>query len=847
MKTPPLLKKLLLLGCILLSINGALAQTQNPTWSLPPYSENIRLLSPMKGLPAAYYSSATDNAVHNLIADAGGKPMFFIVNGEVFDSTGNLIADLNYNKQLGDLFLGMSKVCSGIPGTYNSYYIVAGAQFNAISGYTEVCLVQNPANCKQYYIFTAGQTNTNGATNYCSHPKNNGNWGDYQIRNGQFYPFYAVIDLSLTNSNGNPGVLQSFAETNDSLTGGYYTPGCTYSFGSPYAGKTTVTNYYNVKNLTPTLYPNVTPYNTSAFYAATPVIYGTGGNYNLVFYSDGYYINSMKLTGTGSTPLTLLHHDSIPTPNRQAGFGEMEVVRLSNKNFRVAVTSQDNSGYPLVILRDYDSTGTFVSGSASVVQLNNPASLIHGIELTPGGGYVLISHETTTSDPGNLYYATLTTPLSGTVTCSTSNNISGGPSLLQFSQIELNYQSTTPYMYFADTNKVISLNVNGSPPWSTWNTSAATFPSKYYAASWVSTFILPDQVDGAYYNGSTGGPSQSYACCLFYSGYDKVTYSPTGSTNQTWSGSSNPINNNGGSTVTIGEELRIPAGYTVTINNMTIKFSPQARLIVENGYSSKNGGSLVLNNCTLKVDNRCASDMWPGVQVWGAPAAVHTVANQGSLYLNNSQIQDSYNAVIVGYSSNWQSTITPNPGAPTVNSSDTYLGTGFFYGGGGIIQATSTTFLNNQNDISMYAYAFNSSPNNNVITTCTFLVNAALLASGVTPGDHIYMIANTEGFYVVGSSFNDTHYLNNDYGIYAYNSNFNVGDNYGSNPKSTFTNMNYGIYALNSTGNTATMSCQRSIFNDNYNGIYLGNVNAAIVEVDTFRLFNALHGSFKYY
>jgi hypothetical protein len=847
MQTKKLLKKLLALCCLLLSINGALAQTQNPSFSFPPFYDKMQPSphSPPYSLPAAYFSYYSDNAVHNLIADGNGNPLFFIVNGTVYDSSGNYVDVLNYNKQIALYCTGLPDVCSGTPGTYNSYLLVAGAQFNAISGYTEVCLVQNPANCKQYYIFTSGQTQTNGAANYSLSGQNNGTYGDYQIRNGQFYPFYAVLDLSLTNINGTPGVLQTFAETNDSLTGGYYVSGCTYSpYGSPFASKATVTDYYNVKNLTPLLYPNVTPFTASTFYASTPVIHGSGGNYNLIFHSDGYHVSVMKLTGTGSTPLTLLRHDSIASSQtRQTGVGEMEVVRLSNKNFRVAVTYlESSSGFPAVYLADYDSTGTPVSGSSSLIKLSNTSSNIHGIELTPSGADILISHDSTSNDPNNLYYVALSTPLSGVVTPSTSNKVSGSPSGIGLSQIELNYQSTTPYMYFTNGTKVSDLNVSGSPPWSTWNTSAATFPSSYSTASWVNTYILPDQIDGGYYNGSTGGPSQSLSCCLFYSGYDKVVYNATntytGGSNQTWRGNSNPLNGGAGSTVTIGEELRIPAGMTVTIDSMTIKFSPQARLIIENGTASLNGGKLVLNNCTLKVDNRCISDMWPGVQVWGTPANTHGFAYQGSIFLNNSQIQDAYNAVCVGYNNYWYSSITPNPGAPTINPANLSLGLGLnsYPGGGGIIQATSTTFLNNYLGVAVYIYTNSAYPNNNIITECAFTINAALLASGVTPSYHILLETNTEGFYVVGSSFTDTHYLYNDYGIYAYNSNFSVGDYYGSAPRSTFTNMLYGIYALNSSGNTATMSCTRSMFVNNSVGTYLGHVNGAIIETDTFKI-----------
>src|ERR1700751_5152168 len=108
------LKKLLLLVCMLLSIQGIVAQTGNPLWNLPsnywPVGPN-----PLSSLPSpptgtykydgssqGYYDTFDDTVAnppypsglayhsgpYNMYKDKSGNPLFFIVGGVVFNSQG---------------------------------------------------------------------------------------------------------------------------------------------------------------------------------------------------------------------------------------------------------------------------------------------------------------------------------------------------------------------------------------------------------------------------------------------------------------------------------------------------------------------------------------------------------------------------------------------------------------------------------------------------------------------------------------------------------------------------------------------------------------------------------------
>jgi hypothetical protein len=298
---------------------------------------------------------------------------------------------------------------------------------------------------------------------------------------------------------------------------------------------------------------------------------------------------------------------------------------------------------------DYTSSGTIVSGTAGDIKMAsdpyNNVPYIHGLEFNTDGSKLYISHQANTIFTHYVDYVP-TTSMGGT-TVTTLTSISGVPAIpnLQYSQIELNYQGSTPYLYLADSTNLISYNMS-----TTWNSSAVTFPTPQYNIgdmTWflsnysinMTSFLLPDQIDGGYYNGSSGAPA---ACCLFYNSYDRVQYSAGAqsgwtSSTQTWSQNTtagtyqnNPLTLTTSDTVTIGEELRIPAGFIITINNMKIKFSPQARLIIEGGKTTgTHGGQLILSGCTLTVDNRCGIDMWPGVQVWGSPTHLELQTKSG--------------------------------------------------------------------------------------------------------------------------------------------------------------------------------------------------------------------------
>jgi hypothetical protein len=124
------------------------------------------------------------------------------------------------------------------------------------------------------------------------------------------------------------------------------------------------------------------------------------------------------------------------------------------------------------------------------------------------------------------------------------------------------------------------------------------------------------------------------ACCI---DFEIDSYSVAqGSHSWQLGNSENPFNVLSGS-IYVKTELRLSAGSVLSLNNITLRFAPNAKLIIEEGNGNAPGAKLILNNSILSDDNRCDSNvLWLGVEIWGSKKE-----DQGSVLtngdFNNSQ------------------------------------------------------------------------------------------------------------------------------------------------------------------------------------------------------------------
>jgi hypothetical protein len=857
------LKTWLTAFCFLLAVLSQ-AQTANPYWALPPNYIKTNPPGGLTGLPTNTYSIGGVNTAYqgsalydwdgqtvlngpnNMYTDASGNILFSIMSGYLFNKNGYLIDTLVDTLTLAGPFGS---------GSYPPAPVV-------IQGYAEACVVPNPANCQQYFVFTALPA-TEATQNLGGYDTPNGgpvyninacyNSTGFHTTRAWVKPYFTKIDVSVQGSYMPSGQLGKNLKTG--AVGTKATAGDLFAATSTQGPSGTGCF--------------VAPFKSDIHYAATTLINKSGLlPYRLLFVITDDELITYKITGTtvgtNTTGVQWLNTEAIGSvsgsvagqyTNVMSNATELEVYQdYANNNIKVAFGAPQASSYSgnnTLVLAKYDTTGAYISGSGiSSLIYNNTSGpfFINGVEFSPNGTYVYVTHTKTSTYPNTLERITFSSPAANSYSLSTATSY-------QYSQIEI---GTDGYLYLLDssgTSPIISKisNPNSSSSVATTSLSLSGYPLNYPGGDEMASlaYFLPDQIDQEIYSNILTAPK----CCLVTEPYDKYSYSAgtqflpnwtTTATTQTWTANTNTttannplaLQTNTTSTVIIGEELRIPANHTVTINNMTIKFSPQARLIVENGATSLAGGKLILNNCTLTVDNRCGlNDMWPGVQVWGTPASAQTGTYQGFIQMTGTTvIENAYVAVLAGYDSTWISNVTPYPGAPVVNPSGLSHGSSGKLGGGGIVEGVSTTFLNNQRGAVYYDYVTTSLSAGQKLQTCTFNVNSALLNTSFSPRYFVGLYNHTNNFAINGCTFTDSYNTNADTGIYTSNSTAWVDQNT-STTRSIFTTLLYGIYGINTPGNTSFIHCKNSTFNNNFYGIYLGNINNAIVELDTFKVF----------
>lgn len=150
-------------------------------------------------------------------------------------------------------------------------------------------------------------------------------------------------------------------------------------------------------------------------------------------------------------------------------------------------------------------------------------------------------------------------------------------------------------------------------------------------------YTLPDQIDGQDYSSIT--PSVAPQVVTTHT----LNYPDNTNTNQSTTWSYGTSNNPLGVSVPIHVtgELRIRQNSNLTISGMTLKFSPEAKVIVEPGSTlTLTDGTLLTSNY---MEDPCnVAYTWQGVEVWGSqsnqsqnimPLAV------GKLIMNNSTIE----------------------------------------------------------------------------------------------------------------------------------------------------------------------------------------------------------------
>lgn len=758
MKTTFLLVSFLLLGLITFAQNQAwILAPKKFTMTSSPVSAPLPTMNDYTGDPAKY--------AQNIQVDANGNILFFIVDGIVYDKNG---------KGIG--------VIQGAGGYY-------------VHGEAEIVIVPDPSNCSRYYIIGSGALANPGVSSR--------------------YPFYEIVDVSVTNSNGSQGVL---------VGGGVAT---------------------NIKDMTPGYLTGNPTYDYKMGGICIAASKLRSDNSRFVFITNGKKVFRYKIDNTGFNYSGYFYLDPSNTAFNNLNIrSEMELIELSNGNYRIAVPflNQVSDIRIAVFTGDLNTNGELISGTEKLLEYHfGPLTqqyqpYVHGLEFSPNGSILYITHDNTPQYPNPIEYYDFSNPTAGVQPLNVTNAID-----FKSSQIELGLDGK---LYFATSNRLATLsNPNTPNPTSNWTNNAVTLTN--YQASFgaglpteyaLKTYLLPDQIDGMNYTSHFFVNTQ---CCITNKYYDAINYTAT--TNATWQPGwlGSPFASISGE-VYIKETLIIPAGKTITIKNMTFKFAPNAKVIVERGTTGGlAGGKLILDGTTFTADDDCTeSAMWLGVQVYGynnqnqLPAST---SKQGWLtMINNSKIEHSIKGasatLFLPFVFLGQVTYISDPG---------YCG--------GVIQATNATFRNNIEDVNVLDYiAPSGAGNESYFTNCTFITDGLLNNTASSPLYHAY-IKNVKGVKFYGCDFKNIQpglyaYNKRGQGIYASNAHFTVearclstlfpcsSFDYG-----TFQGLYYGINAT-SSDYTRTIKADRNNFVNNIYGVRLSGLKGATLTRNNFEV-----------
>jgi hypothetical protein len=797
-------KTLLLFLAVLLNFG---VYSQSESWifgsnQMPDNSFTTLEALPTSNSPGGYSGQSAQNA-QNIVSDLNDQIRFFIVDGFIYDRNGNLISEMNATN-------------SNIP----------------VYGYKgQTAVIPVPGSCDEYFIVSTSRSNENVGAPLGSRSF----YGRLKVKymsNGQLDPCSGFIPFLETN--GDESLMIDLAD----LAGAEYYSGADVGFTHYEYHKFAVTKneggrqYLFVSN-----HQKVYKFRIES----SGLVYDGFFDFNQQNTSNSNYVGyEPSITGVISYERS-----------------EMEVM-TTGSNFRLAVpveaSTASNSIFDGIFIFDVNpATGLFVPNSNKVIRYTYASNFsdrveLKGVEFSQNGQRIYVTHRSLASYPSTLDRFDLTSPNPTSTRQVVSANI-----IYKDSHIERigNDQLIIP----TETNlMVLGASSGGAIP----SPSVLLGLGSYNA---VSPFVggtsssddfarlLQTQIDDFDYSAYLIDGIQ---CCIDNNIYDQYRFNAT-TTNQIWTGNDNPLNSNSGNIVYVRDELRIPAGVTITIQGMQIFFAPGARVVIANGVNGGQGGRLILNQTRLSGDNRCGNDMWLGVEVWGnSTTSQGTINNstQGRLELrNNSIIEHALVGVLVSRRQSVEVELCPgfSQSLPTEDILSQY--------NGGIVLSTNSILRDNQKGVYIPAYANGTANNLSRFNNTQFQWNGALRNPNL-PIQFQALLVSTKGVGFYGCDFQnnqpDLFEETNGQGIgimsltstffvnQQCNSIVQVGQPCPTPDKCRFENLTYGVYSIY-LFNPNSFSCENSIFEDCRYGIYTNNSRNIRVTVNEFKVREAAY------
>ncbi|MBU2019099.1 MAG: hypothetical protein KJ941_05585, partial [Bacteroidetes bacterium] len=578
------MKKQCLLGLLLLFTACVFGQNEYyiaaPKWGLKPQSLTMNLPSP--GDQGNYPFNGYDGrgsehfATQNIQVDHNGRLLFFILGQNVFDRYGKHYA------------------------TLNQVDLTQSSAMNEMKGMTSNMIVPVHGECHKYHIISTIDQGNNGTTS--------------SARNFYYYSTIHVEydEFGKLTTNSVPLIRHNPTDAADK------------------------TNAYPLQEIN----DEIENFFNEATTGITVTSMNAQGKRFLFVTNQGsvwrYTIDGINITnGTKIVEYASLFGSGSSQTN-QYSRTEFEVITLPNGNFRLTqgLRHFGTTYARSLMFLDFDISGNLIQNSIKQYKYPNDFQKeLKGIELTQNGKFAYVTHEV---HNGSAIDRIEIEPAGGGVPVSQPLAFSGMNDFFM-SAIELTLNHD---MMLIGANRValITNPESSSPGWVDNFLAITTNASNPFHPLSASPSALIYSLNGSLDSDNYGDHFKQAICCQDFSINELDGFILT--SDQTWNDQANggtPLDVDGDNVLHVRNELRIPRGRVLTVNNLRIEFDKNARLIIEEGGNNLSGGKLVLNNTTLTIDERCQEgDIWLGVEVRGNRSFPQGTVSLNS-NLNNSQ------------------------------------------------------------------------------------------------------------------------------------------------------------------------------------------------------------------
>ncbi|HEY0977715.1 MAG TPA: T9SS type A sorting domain-containing protein, partial [Flavobacteriales bacterium] len=740
---------------------------------------------------AGNYSGSVAQYCQNAQYDVNGQLLFFIIDGNIYDRMGYLIADNDASPN---------------------------CQQCLMRGTRQVGITLVPGTCDKYYIVLAKQQSN----------------ADIPPSIG-----YAILDMGATSaySTSRRGRVLDAEEVESTF------PVAFDQYLNGVLGGSLV-----VPTEPPVQFGVLDNWNSNSGHGDIQfrIHEGTGpGEVKTLFVRDAARFYQAPITSQGIGNLSVCSPDYTAIFNQPSDdylyfLGGFDLRHDASGALRIAISSNNSHA---VIGGPVERTiwlGTVVyTGGVPVVDLQHEVNTnlsnangsnigrVRDVMFSPNGRYVYF----TQNFPPYIGYVDFTNP-----------TVAQGLSIPSASSYSLGVMNANiapnglaPAIYFPKTNGMGCLVGVDAPGTATWQANVPV--SSALGTMPISQNALTDPPVQTHFLGDMQVWSdrqitqlQQPVCCVSNNIQSNIhvigTLAPTGLV--TWNPGSNTLGIGASSTAVFSQDFVVPSGARLTVNNMTWRFAENARLIVQPG------GFVRFTNSTL-TSLDCAGARWPGVEAQGNSAQTQDGSatyptTQPRLMLYNTVVENALIGVLVGA----RTQLTP------VLFSST--------SGGGVVNTSQNSrFINCREGVRFQRYQ-GTVPNRSSFSATSFTVNAAYPAT-YDFQRHAYL------WRVDGVRFTACHFKNErvdnlftstgslalGHGIYSLDAQYTVEAQCPtcSEPqlgRSTFIGLDHGIHALGGPSALYTFQVDQAAFTDNICGVYSSGVTGFVVKRSNFSI-----------